>query len=404
MKALRGALIVVALFTGFAWLDSTTEAATKTGIYSFSIERDGDGHDPYSRLLYAKGLLYGTTYYGDVGTGTDSGTLFSVDPHTSTETVLHSFVGGADGSFPITGLINVKGTFYGTTSLGGGCSNFNGGCGTVFAFNPSTGAETVVYSFQGGTDGYEPFADLIYEKGKLYGTTYGGGTSCGFHPDIGCGTAYSLDIKTGIETVLHAFQGGTADGAYPYAALTDVSGTFYGTTYQGGSNSKCTHGCGTIFAIDPATGAEKLVYVFKGSIDGAYPEAGLIDVNGTLYGTTAYGGHAKNCLYGCGTIFAFNPSTAGAKVLYHFHNDGVPTADLLNVDGRLYGTTSGGTSCCGTVFSFDLKTGAETLVYAFGVPPDGSGPWAPLIDVKGALYGTTVNGGNGAGTVFSITR
>jgi len=60
--------------------------------------------------------LYGTTEFG----GTyDNGTVFSVNPNTGAETVLHSFGSGADGEYPIASLIDVKGTLYGTTEEGG---------------------------------------------------------------------------------------------------------------------------------------------------------------------------------------------------------------------------------------------------------------------------------------------
>ncbi len=47
----------------------------------------------------------------------------------------------------------------------------------------------------------------------------------------------------------------------------------------------------------------------------------------------------------------------------------------------------------------------ETLLYNFGPPPDGGGPYARLIaDQEGALYGTTNGGGSsGYGTVFKLT-
>src|SRR5580704_238438 len=110
--------------------------------------------------------------------------------------------------------------------------------------------------------------------------------------------------------VLHSF-GPLPDGAQPYAGLIDVKGTLYGTTFTGGSNG-CGTGyiCGTVFSIT-TTGVEQVLYNFTGS-SGEYPMAGLIDVNGTLYGTTFGGG-----MYDAGTVFTI--STAGAEqALYSF--------------------------------------------------------------------------------------
>ena len=77
------------------------------------------------------------------------------------------------------------------------------------------------------------------------------------------------------ETVLYSFQGGD-DGAFPQGSLIDVDGTLYGTTGAGGANN-----AGTVFSITPG-GAESVLYSFKGGDDGAFPQAGLIEVDGAL--------------------------------------------------------------------------------------------------------------------------
>jgi uncharacterized repeat protein (TIGR03803 family) len=75
--------------------------------------------------------------------------------------------------------------------------------------------------------------------------------------------------------------------------LIDVNGTFYGTTAGGGAS-----GDGTVFAVR-TSGAERAMYSFKGGTDGANPQAGLVELNGALYGTTSAGGASGN-----GTVFA----------------------------------------------------------------------------------------------------
>jgi uncharacterized repeat protein (TIGR03803 family) len=250
------------------------------------------------------------------------------------ETVLHSFGGSGDGEYPEAGLINVNGTLYGTTTGGGASSN-----GTVFSITPP-GSGTVLYSFKGGKDGEGP-GDLIAVKGTLYGTTSGGGSGlC----NGGCGTVYKI-TTAGTETVLYRFfkHFGT-DGRNPRGPL-DVNGTLYGTT---------SYGDGTVFKITTSGTKYKSLYSFKGGTDGAYPEAGLINVNGTLYGTTEFGGGfgCHNVDY-CGTIFKVTTSGTEA-VLYSFKgksNGAWPLAGLLDVKGTLYGTTEfGGTNDDGTVF------------------------------------------------------
>ena len=97
--------------------------------------------------------------------------------------------------------------------------------------------------------------------------------------------------------MLYSFEGGSKDGAYPEAGLLNVNGTLYGTTYEGGGAT----GGGTVFAIT-TSGKETLLHSFTGSGDGEYPNAGLIDVSGTLYGTTADGGANDG-----GTVFLLSP-------------------------------------------------------------------------------------------------
>jgi uncharacterized repeat protein (TIGR03803 family) len=90
----------------------------------------------------------------------------------------------------------------------------------------------------------------------------------------------------------------------PQAELVNVRGTLYGTTSAGGSSRNCgSGGCGTVFSITPG-GIEKVLYSFGSSPDGYWPEAGLIDVGGTLYGTTAFGGSNRNCGLGISTLQA----------------------------------------------------------------------------------------------------
>ncbi len=86
--------------------------------------------------------------------------------------------------------------------------------------------------------------------------------------------------------VLYSF-GGDPDGADPYANLINVKGTLYGTTLDGGS-----YGRGTAFAITPS-GAETVLHSFGASGDGTTPFASLTEVNGTFYGTTLFGEYGR---------------------------------------------------------------------------------------------------------------
>ena len=372
-------------------------AATYSVVFSFS---RGRGILPAANLLDVGGTVYGTTEYG-VASG--AGTVFSLKP--AGETILHTFANqGGDGAFPTAGLIEVGGKLYGTTSQGGPVND-----GTIFSVDPVTHSESVVYAFQSFTDGVSPSASLIDVNGVLYGTTSRGGAGT-----CSCGTVFSFDLATGAKTTVYSFLGGT-DGAYPLASLLRVGGVLYGTTEEGGSSGDTTcaqFGCGTVFELDPATRAEKVVHEFLANKDGADPKAALIAVGSTLYGTT-YAGGVCVMTGGCGTVFSLNPATGAEQVIYMFKigNDGIyPAAALLDVNGILYGTTESGgiETCefygCGTVFALNPATGAENLVHLFQAGSDGSEPIASLINVSGTLVGTTPSGGmNNDGTVFTYT-
>jgi uncharacterized repeat protein (TIGR03803 family) len=186
----------------------------------------------------------------------------------------------------------------------------------------------VMYRFPKVSRGAHPLVSLINVNGTLYGTTLRGGASDN-------GTVFSMSA-TGHTKVLYSFKGGS-DGAWPRGRLIDVGGMLYGTTSQGGG-SGCRGGCGTVYGIS-TSGPEKAFYRFRGGSDGAHPWAGLIDVNGTLYGTTASGGTR----YNTGTVYSI--TRAGSeKVLYRFDgaHGAFPESDLIDVKGTLFGTTYSG--------------------------------------------------------------
>jgi len=260
-----------------------------------------DGEYPNGGLVRdSAGDLYGPTFLG----GTNgSGIVFKLSP-TRKETVLHSFPASAtDGDYP-NGLVEgAAGILYGTTRFGGVSD-----LGTVFKLN-GTGKETVLDSFE-GTQGEFPFASLILDRaGNLYGTTeFGGDLSCNA-PSSGCGTVFKFDTR-GKEKVLYSFLG-VPDGDAPLAPLVwGANGALYGTTTYGGAGA-CQNppqsGCGTIFRVDK-TGKETLLYSFTGGTDGKYPFAGLIrDSAGNLYGTASQGAGTGCGSNGCGVVFKLTP-------------------------------------------------------------------------------------------------
>ena len=250
-------------------------------------------------------------------------------------------------------------------------------------------SETILYSFGAApTDGSYPVAGLTNVNGTLYGTSVFGGL-------YNYGTAFSV-TASGAYRQLYSFAGDLhsgPDGAWPQAGLTNVHGTLYGTTDMGGAS-----GDGTVFSITKS-GVYKRLHTFTGS-DGAQPRGSLINVGGTLYGTTQSGGAKRH-----GTVFAITKS-GGYRQLYSFTRakDGCPNG-LTVVNGVLYGTAYGcNFKNYGTVFKI-TTSGSEKKIYTFkGGFNNKAYPNCCLTNVDGVLYGTT-HGGNqqGNGTVFKIT-
>lgn len=454
-------LVVIVLF--FFALASHASAEWKERVlYSFQ-GGTTDGALPAGGVVFdTAGNLYGAT---DQGFGFcppgQCGSVFQLAPPVKQgdpwiETVLHVFTGtsNGDGSSPAGGLVSDgAGNLYGTAAYGGAGDcvllGTKVGCGIVYEMTPprtkgGVWTEIVLYSFQGGKDGYLPVGNLTFDKaGNLYGATYYGGGygSCNSPYYQNCGTIFQLTppkTKGGKwkEKVLYSFKGVAAgeqfgDGANPNGGLVfDSEGAIYGTTYFGGNNQKgvCEGGsggtgCGIVFEVSPPTkdgGAwtKKLIHQFDAK-DGANPAAGVIfDGNGNLYGTTSAGLPG-----GFGLIFELEKPSGesnswSGSVLHRFQggDDGeYPMSGLiLGSLGNLYGAALGGATHRGVVFRLKPpKTGNTwplTVLYNLAGSPDGNHPTAALIfDHKGSLYSTTEWGGagrscqGGCGTIFEVS-
>ena len=127
-----------------------------------------DGRNPFAPLLNVDGALYGTTAYG----GSDEfGVVYKIDLTTQEETVVHEFKSDVGGRYPYAGLTEAAGLLYGTTSEGGYMGGI--GCGVIYSLNPTTGAETALYSFRQEIDGCDPTVDMVFDGSLLYGSTNG---------------------------------------------------------------------------------------------------------------------------------------------------------------------------------------------------------------------------------------
>ena len=358
------------------------------------------GSAPVAGLTSASGVLYGTTSGGG---GNDFGTVFSVGTSGSGFAVLHAFGSSGDGTHPFGTAIEESGSIFSTTAYGGTYAH-----GIVFSVSDDGKIYQVLHHFGATpTDGIGPFAGLTPLDDAFYRTTSGGGTN------DRAGTVFSIASNGSNYAVLHDFGKGT-DGKEPAASLTAVNGVLYGSTLYGGTFGCAPYvECGTIFRID-ASGAERVLHNFGATGDGNGPQAALIVVGSTLYGTTFWGGTNGQCSDGhgvrehCGTVFRIDANGKSYAVLHDFGkgSDGTqPDGSLIEINGTLYGTTSnGGASGFGTIFSLNSDGTNYHVVHSFGAIPDGQHPVGALTTANGAIYGTTAAGGSTQnGIVFSLT-
>jgi uncharacterized repeat protein (TIGR03803 family) len=166
-----------------------------TELYAFMPTATGSAPFPVGALTRdAKGNLYGAT---ESGGKLDQGSVFKLTP-SGMEGTVHSFDAAAgDGYAPSSGVtIDSAGNLYGVTPYGGGIGCGGAGCGVIYKVTPSR-SETLLHSFTGGTDGSSPVANPVLDsQGNLYGTALeGGDLSCSIGPTIGCGTVWKLDTS-----------------------------------------------------------------------------------------------------------------------------------------------------------------------------------------------------------------
>ncbi len=169
-------------------------AWTESILYCF---RGTDGGEPAAGVVFhGRDALYGTTRGGGGG-NYPSGTVFKLVLNANgswTESLLHSFQDGDDGSQPLASVIfDARGDLCGVASEGG--KYF---AGTVFRMKPPSGKTSewgfsVLYAFERSPDGGAPSASLVRDKARnFYSTTAAGGTgTCGYG---GCGTVFEVSL------------------------------------------------------------------------------------------------------------------------------------------------------------------------------------------------------------------
>lgn len=231
------------------------------------------------------GNLFGVTFSG----GHEAGGVYQLTPSNGgwTESDIYDFPNRGGGAQPVGGVIeDSAGNLYGTTYGEPPIENW----GSVYELSPSGSGWTVstLYTFQNGSDGAAPRADLIMDSaGNLYGTTSVGG------PGVG-GTVWETSPSgSGWNfSVIYSFPGSTFGPFSP--VLMDAAGNLYGTTLAGGASQQ-----GSVFKLTHTDGGWTYtsLHDFTGGSDGRSPYGHLVfDASGNLYGTAGWGGSTGNGL------------------------------------------------------------------------------------------------------------
>ena len=348
-----------------------------------------DGANPAAALILSGGMLYGTAQTG--GTHGD-GAVFALQTNGNGFTNLYNFQGGSDGANPAARLLLSGNTLYGTAENGG-----DPGLGTVFSMSTNGTGFVTLHSFSGtGTDGSGPTAGLVLSGDQLFGTTQGGDSGDGAQD----GTVFRVDINGNNFTNLHSFV--DSEGFYPDAELLLSGSTLYGVT---------GNPYGTVFKID-TDGNNFGVVVGLNVTAGWGPDGGLVLSDGVLYGVTGLGGMGNSGL-GNGVLYRVATDGLGLTPLVTFSDfsgGSEPATGLVWSGSMLFGTTEyGGTARQGTLFQIGTNGSGYAQAHEFsfpdnnGVNPDGYDPRAAMVLSAGMFYGTTRYGGtNGSGVVYRM--
>lgn len=405
--------IVLFWFALSAAIVSIAQAQTFSVLHVFTAGADG-AYPRAGVTVGPGGVLYGTAEYG----GTHgNGTVFSLNQKNSSWvfSTLYDFAGGSDGVAPIGGVVfGPNGALFGTTQQGGPEDD-----GTVYELKPPATVcrlvpcywnETVLHTFTGEPDGFNPWVEnLVFDAaGNIYGTTTNGGA-------LGAGTVFELSQSGGgyTETILHNFAG-DPDGAYPFAGVVfDAAGNLYGTTGNGGTGHGCEYGCGTAFELTPSGGSWHESALFSFDVRTSFMDNGyyvysplVLDSAGNLYGTTIYSRALLN-----GVVFKLAPSDGGftPSPLYPFPSSCQPYGGVtVDSAGNFFGTCLAAGS--GSVFELTNCSHSCVMVDLHDFDSrDGYMPYGtPALDANGNLYGTTMYGGGsincqlGCGVVWEI--
>jgi hypothetical protein len=396
---------------------AATSWAADTEKILFNVQGGAYGYDPFSMVRDANGNIYGTFFEGGSACPytIGCGVVYKLSPNANgqfSESIIHTFTGGDDGSEPTSLLMDPAGNLF-VATLGGGSKKCIGGCGAIVELSPLPGGSwstTVLYDFQGDFDGQHPTISTMDAQGNIYGAF------------LKAGQVFELtrnSNRTWTKKFLYLFD--TTSAYYPTPWVVDGNGNVYGTAWFGGDSGCLEYqgSCGAIFELSPnsdGTWSPTLLHSFTGP-DGARPLMIIPDANGNFFGVTLTGGTGTSCTtgssFGCGTLFELSPSSTGYtfSVLHDFNKtlDGYePYYLVMDQNENLYiAADVGGVGGKGVVLEFTLGSDGiweYSTLHSFAGGLGGSYPNALQVDSSGNVYGIAVAGGTkNYGVIFELS-
>lgn len=316
--------------------------------------RRADGDLPTCVITAQDGKLYGATNgWTDV--------IFRINADGTGYSRIYEFTNYLNGWNPGDLIEGADRALYGVC-LVGGHTNYDAAVGIFRLERDGTGFRMLrVLSREtegAGVNGLPGVMVVQGPDGALYGSAPGAGRN-------DCGTLFRMNADGSGFTVLRQMT--AADGRQPNRLVFAPDGKIYGTAFYGGSAD-----LGTVFRMDRDgvnfTVLRNLQGSFQSPMESQRPWAGLTAGNdGLLYGVSSGGGSSLDV----GTLYRIDPATGAYLLLRAMQpSDGAPVADLLAAsNGRLYGMTSGGgLNRHGTLFSYTPANASRLLRATVGIP------------------------------------
>ena len=325
--------------------DPATNTETVICNFGSNVADTTQGEYPSVLIQGSDGKLYGIAVEG--GTN-NNGVLFSVDPTTSTETVLYSFgknevLTARPGSF----LQGNNGVLYFVES--------NAGATAIASFNLATNTEAVPYT-GAAYSANTPISFLLQgTDGNLYAINYSSGA-------YNAGALLRFNLSTNTLTTLYSFGAQVTDPINPYLLIQGSDGNLYGIAMVPGSLNGLANDVGYLFEFNLSTQAFS-TYCQNFVING--PPSGTFSLiqggNGLFYSASYLGGADGN-----GAVESCDVSTNTMSTLYSFGTETNdvsmnPVLMLQGADGNLYGLAGGGlnpgafSTGDGTIFKINLS-------------------------------------------------